>query len=161
MPSDADFMNLALAEARAAAGEDEVPVGAVLVAEGEVIARGHNCPVGASDPTAHAEIVVLRRAAERVGNYRLPSCDLYVTLEPCAMCAGALVQARIRRLIYAAADPKAGAVRSCMQLLESPHLNHRVEVQAGVLAEEAAALLKRYFTLKREAERAERALPQD
>jgi tRNA(adenine34) deaminase len=143
-------MEQALDEARRAESEREVPVGAVVVQDGEVVARAHNCPVSGCDPTAHAEMLALRAAAERLGNYRLNGCDVYTTLEPCAMCAGALVQARIRRLVYAAADPKAGAVHSHLRLLEAPHLNHRVEVVAGVLAEEAAALLQRFFALRRQ-----------
>jgi len=142
-------MELALAEAHEAEAEGEVPVGAVVVRDGEVIARAHNRPIASNDPTAHAEILALRAAAEKLGNYRLAGCDLYVTLEPCAMCAGALVHGRVRRLVYAAADPKAGAVASQMRLLEAPHLNHRVEVAGGVLAEEAAALLQRFFALRR------------
>ncbi len=149
VPDDLDFMRQALAEARRAAEEGEVPVGAVVVAGGEVIGRAHNRPLGASDPTAHAEILALRAAASARQNYRLTDCDLYVTLEPCAMCAGALVHARLRRLVYAAADPKAGAVASRLRLLESPHWNHRLEVRAGVLAEEAAALLERFFAARR------------
>ncbi len=146
---DAAFMEQALAEAALAAEEGEVPVGAVVVAEGEVIARAHNRPIATNDPTAHAEVLALR-AAGKLGNYRLPGCDLYVTLEPCAMCVGALMQARIRRLIYGAADPKGGAVVSCLRLLESSHWNHGVEVTGGVLAEESAALLQRFFALRRE-----------
>lgn len=153
LPEDIRFMEEALAEAHRAEAEGEVPVGAVVVAEAEVIARAHNAPIAANDPTAHAEILALRAAGERLGNYRLTGCDLYVTLEPCAMCVGALVQARIRRLVYAAADPKSGAVRSCLQLLHSPHFNHRVEVTSGLLAEEAAALLQRFFALRREEEK--------
>jgi tRNA(adenine34) deaminase len=150
LSDDLQFMEQALAEARQAEAEGEVPIGAVVVAGGEIIARAHNRPVSACDPTAHAEILALRAAAERVGNYRLSDCDLYVTLEPCAMCATALVHARIRRLVYAAPDPKAGAVESCLRLLEAPHLNHRVQATGGVLAEESAALLKRFFALRRE-----------
>ena len=150
MSDDREFMEAALAEAHEAEAEGEVPVGAVVVRDGEIIARTHNQPVGLNDPTAHAEILALRAAAERLGNYRLTDCDLYVTLEPCVMCAGALVHARVRRLVYAAADPKAGAVASLLRLLEAPHLNHRVEVVAGVLAEEAAALLQRFFALRRD-----------
>jgi tRNA(adenine34) deaminase len=146
-------MELALAEAHAAEAEGEVPVGAAVVREGEVIARAHNQPIGLNDPTAHAEILALRAAAEKLGNYRLTGCDLYVTLEPCAMCAGALVHARVGRLVYAAADPKAGAVASRMRLLEAGHLNHRVEVVSGLLAEESAALLQRFFVQRRDAER--------
>ena len=156
MPDDTYYMEQALAEASQAAEEGEVPVGAVVVAGEEVIARAHNRPLASSDPTAHAEILALRAAGKRRGNYRLGDCDLYVTLEPCAMCVGALVHARIRRLVYAAADPKAGAVESCLRLLESPHWNHRLTVRAGVLAEEAAALLQRFFALRREAEKAEK-----
>ena len=150
MSDDREFMEAALAEAHEAEAEGEVPVGAVVVRDGEIIARTHNQPVGLNDPTAHAEILALRAAAERLGNYRLTGCDLYVTLEPCAMCAGALVHARVRRLVYAAADPKAGAITSRMRLLEAPHLNHRVEVAGGVLAEEAAALLQRFFAFRRD-----------
>jgi len=153
IPADETFMEVALAEAREAEAEGEVPVGAVVVREGEVIARAHNRPMASNDPTAHAEILALRAAAEKLGNYRLVGCALYVTLEPCAMCAGALVHARVERLVYAAADPKAGAVASCLRLLEASHLNHRVEVTAGVLAEEAAALLQRFFSLRRSTEK--------
>lgn len=149
-PSDIDFMEQALEEARRAADEGEIPVGAVVVAHGEVVAGGHNRPIATHDPTAHAEILALRGAAERMGNYRLTDCDLYVTLEPCAMCLGALMQARLRRLVYGAADPKGGAVVSSLRLLESPHWNHRLEVCSGVLAEEAAALLQRFFSLRRQ-----------
>jgi len=150
MPDDTYFMQRALAEARQAETEGEVPVGAVVVRGGEVLAAAHNQPIGLNDPAAHAEILALRAASEKLGNYRLTGCDLYVTLEPCAMCVGALVHARIRRLIYAAADPKAGAVASCLRLLESPHWNHRVEVTSGVLADESAALLQQFFSSRRE-----------
>jgi tRNA(adenine34) deaminase len=150
MPDATGFMQQALAEAQQAAAENEVPVGAVVVRDGEVIARAHNQPIGLNDPTAHAEILALRAAAKRLGNYRLTGCDLYVTLEPCAMCAAALVHARIRRLVYAAADPKAGAVASTMRLLDAPHLNHRVEVESGALAEESSALLQRFFAQRRD-----------
>ena len=150
MPDDTDFMKLALAEALQAEAEGEVPVGAVVAREGELIAAAHNRPIGLNDPTAHAEVLALRAAAAKLGNYRLAGCDLYVTLEPCAMCVGALMHARLRRLVYAAADPKAGAVASCLRLLESPHWNHRVEVTGGVLADEAAALLRQFFSSRRE-----------
>lgn len=154
MDSDEQFMQMALEEARAAAAAGEVPVGAVVVAPpGGVLARAHNSSIALNDPTAHAEILVLRRAAERLGNYRLNGVDLYVTLEPCAMCAGALVQARVRRLVYGADDPKAGAVRSCATLLEAPTLNHRVEVRAGVLAEACAAVLEKFFAGRRAGEK--------
>jgi len=149
VPDDSHFMQLALAEARQAEAEGEVPVGAVVVREGELIAAAHNRPIGLKDPTAHAEVLALRAAAEKLGNYRLTGCDLYVTLEPCAMCVGALMHARLRRLVYGAADPKAGAVVSCLRLLESPHWNHRVEVTSGILAEESAALLRQFFSSRR------------
>ncbi len=147
---DSHFMKQALAEAQQAEAAGEVPVGAVVVRDGEILARAHNQPIGLNDPTAHAEILALRAAAEKLGNYRLTGCDLYVTLEPCAMCAAALVHARIRRLIYAAADPKAGAVQSTMRLLDASHLNHRVEVTSGVLADESATLLQRFFARRRD-----------
>lgn len=151
MPDDpSEFMRAALEEARAAEAAGEVPVGAVVVRDGEVLARTHNQPIGLNDPTAHAEILALRAAAQKLGNYRLTGCDLYITLEPCAMCAAALVHARIRRLVYAAADPKAGAVASTMRLLDAPHLNHRVEVESGILAQESSALLQRFFASRRE-----------
>ncbi len=149
MPDPAYFMQQALAEARQADAEGEIPVGAVIVRGEEVLARAHNQPIGLNDPTAHAEILALRFAGERLGNYRLTDCDLYVTLEPCAMCAAAMVHARIRRLVYAAPDPKSGAVQSTMRLLDSPSLNHRVEVASGPLADESAALLQRFFTTRR------------
>jgi tRNA(adenine34) deaminase len=149
MVDNCHFMEQALAEAQLAESRGEVPVGAVVVRKGEAIARAHNRPLETGDPTAHAEMLALRAAAKHLGNYRLTDCDLYVTLEPCAMCAGALVHARIRRLVYGAADPKAGAVHSHLRLLEEPHLNHRVQVTEGVLAEEAGALLQRFFALRR------------
>ena len=145
---DRKFMAAALAEAAKAAAAGEVPVGAVVVRDGEVIARGRNRPIKTADPTAHAEVVALRRAARKAGNYRLADCDLYVTVEPCAMCLGALVQARVRRLVFGAADPKAGAVSSVM-VFPFGRLNHRPEVVAGVLAEESAALLRAFFRARR------------
>lgn len=145
---DAKFMRAALAEAAKAAGRGEVPVGAVVVRAGRIVARGSNRPLGTSDPTAHAEIVALRRAAKRAGNYRLPDCELYVTVEPCAMCLGAAVQARVRRLVFGAADPKAGALGSVMDM-PFDKLNHRPEVVRGVLAGESAALLKAFFRARR------------
>ncbi len=157
MPNPTYFMQQALAEARQAEAEGEVPVGAVIVRGEEIVARAHNQPIGLNDPTAHAEILAMRFAGERLGNYRLSDCDLYVTLEPCAMCAAAMVHARIRRLVYATADPKSGAVRSTMQLLDAPSLNHRVEVEAGLLAEESAAFLQRFFSLRRQKAEAEEA----
>jgi tRNA(adenine34) deaminase len=149
--ADDRFMGLALEEARAAAAAGEVPVGAVLALEGEVLARAHNASIALADPTAHAEVLALREAAAKTGNYRLSGTALYVTLEPCAMCAGALVQARVARLIYGAPDPKAGAVVSLLRLLEMPGLTHRVAVTAGVRAEECGALLRDFFQARRAA----------
>jgi len=145
---DARFMRAALAEAGKAAGRGEVPVGAVIAREGRIIARGSNRPIGATDPTAHAEIVALRKAAKKLGNYRLPGCDLYVTVEPCAMCLGAAVQARLRRIVYGAPDPKAGAVSSTMAF-PFDRLNHRPGIVGGVLAEDAARLLRGFFRSRR------------
>lgn len=142
------YMRLALAQAKRAAARGEVPIGAVVVRDGAVVARGANRPVAANDPTAHAEIVALRRAARRAGNYRLTDCDLYVTVEPCAMCLGAILQARIRRLVYGADDPKAGAVRSIVRF-PIEKTNHRLEIESGVLAEEAADLLRSFFRERR------------
>ena len=146
---DIEFMRAALEEARAAGERGEVPVGAVAVSEGQIIARAGNRTIGDCDPTAHAEMVVLREAAQAIGNYRLAGVTLYVTIEPCAMCAGAMVQARIDRLVYGAEDPKGGAVRSCFSILDDPQLNHQVEVTSGVLAHEAADLLKSFFAARR------------
>ena len=145
---DAGFMRAALAEAGKAAARGEVPVGAVVVRQGRIVARGANRPITSSDPTAHAEIVALRKAAKKSGNYRLPDCELYVTIEPCAMCLGAIVQARVRRLVYGAPDPKAGAVSSTM-MFPFGRLNHRPEVLGGVLAGESAALLRDFFRARR------------
>jgi len=142
---DAGFMRAALAEAMKAAARGEVPVGAVVVRQGRIAARGANRPITSSDPTAHAEIVALRRAAKRSGNYRLPDCDLYVTVEPCAMCLGAIILARIPRVVFGARDSKAGACGSVMDFTNEPRLNHRVEVVGGVLEEESQALLKQFF----------------
>lgn len=147
--SDREWMQLALEQARLGAAAGEVPVGAVLVRDGVLIAAGFNQPIGRCDPTAHAEIVALRAAAQAEGNYRLPDTTLYVTIEPCAMCAGALVHARIKRLVYGAPEPRAGAVVSSMRLLEGEHLNHRVEVEGGVLADECAATMKTFFRDRR------------
>lgn len=149
-PADIDFMRLALAEAQQAAALGEVPVGAVLVRNGQVIGRGFNQPISSNDPSAHAEMVALRQAALAENNYRLPDATLYVTLEPCTMCAGLLVHSRIGRLVYGATEPRSGAVISRAQLLAQPWLNHRVEVVGGVLAEECGELLKGFFRAKRE-----------
>jgi tRNA(adenine34) deaminase len=146
---DAQFMGEALAEARHALAAGEVPVGAVVVLEGVIIGQGHNRPIALSDPTAHAEILALRRAAERAGNYRLVGATLYATVEPCAMCAGAALHARVARLVYGAPDPKAGAVQSLFRLLDDPRLNHRIETVGGVLAVESAALLRAFFEVRR------------
>jgi tRNA(adenine34) deaminase len=145
---DVVFMRQALAQARRAAVQGEVPVGAVVVRDGEVIARGNNRPISRLDPTAHAEIVAIRRAARKTANYRLTGCDLYVTVEPCAMCLGAILQARIRRLIFGADDPKAGAVHSIIRF-PIEKTNHRLEIQQGVLADEAAVLLRDFFRARR------------
>jgi tRNA(adenine34) deaminase len=146
---DVRFMRAALAEARAAAECGEVPVGAVVVLNDEIIARAGNRTIGDCDPTAHAEVLALREASKRIANYRLTGAALYVTIEPCAMCAGAMIQARIARLVYGAEDAKGGAVRSCFAVLDHPQLNHRVAVTAGVLAEDAAAALKDFFAVRR------------
>ncbi len=146
---DETWMREAVAEAWLAGGRGEVPVGAVVVLDGAVVGRGSNQPIYGTDPTAHAEIVALRDAARTAGNYRLPGAALYVTVEPCLMCAGALVHARIARLVFGAAEPKAGAVRSVMRVLEHPALNHRVEVAGGVLEPECTALMRTFFAERR------------
>jgi tRNA(adenine34) deaminase len=146
---DRDAMEAALAEARLAAEAGEVPIGAVIVHNGAILARGQNCVLRANDPTAHAEIVALRAAAEALGNYRLNGCTLYVTLEPCAMCAGAMIHARIDKLVFAANDPKAGACGSVLSVLNHPKLNHQMWAERGLLAEEAAELLRNFFRERR------------
>jgi tRNA(adenine34) deaminase len=138
-------MRAALALAEEAARQGEVPVGAVVVADGHIVGRGYNAPISRRDPTAHAEIAALRDAAAAIGNYRLPDCDLYVTLEPCAMCAAAAVLARLACVVWGAPDPKAGFAGSLGNLLDDPRLNHRVAVRGGLRREEAAALLERFF----------------
>ena len=143
------FMNLALDAAREAARAEEVPIGAVLVLQDNVVACGSNRTLRDIDPTAHAEIVALREGARKIGNHRLLDTTLYVTLEPCVMCAGAMVQARIARLVYGAQDPKAGAVHTFFEVLSHPALNHHVDVTSGVLAEEAVALLRSFFVARR------------
>ena len=143
------YMRIALEEARAAAERGEVPVGAVVVSDGRLIARAGNQTIAHCDPTAHAEIVALRIAAAATGNYRLLHATIYVTIEPCAMCAGAMIQARVAQLVYGADDPKAGAVRSCLAVLSHPQLNHRVEVTSGILQDEAATLLREFFAARR------------
>ena len=147
--SDEIFMREALALALEAAAAGEVPVGAVVVKDGAVVGRGHNRPVASRDPTAHAEVMALRDAAERIGNYRLADCMLYVTLEPCAMCAGAIMNARISRVVYGAADPKSGACGSIVDLFAENRLNHHATVVGGVMAAEAANLLLDFFSIRR------------
>lgn len=147
--SDEDWMGRALVLAELAAGEGEVPVGAVLVADGKMLSEGWNRPVTSNDPSAHAEIQTLRLAGRRSGNYRLPGTTLYVTLEPCLMCAGALIHARIDRLVFGAADPNAGAVVSLFKVLDDDRLNHRVQYDGGVLAEESSKMLRRFFQARR------------
>jgi tRNA(adenine34) deaminase len=142
-------MQAALVEARAAIDRGEVPVGAVIVVDGAIVARAGNRTITDCDPTAHAEIIALREAARVTGNYRLLGAALYVTIEPCAMCAGAMIQARVDRLVYGADDPKGGAVHSCFAIFEHPQINHRVAIVPGLLAEEAAALLKSFFAVRR------------
>lgn len=148
-PRDEAFMRLALEQARAAAEQGEVPVGAVVVRDGQVLATGANRPVVGHDPTAHAEIVALRAAAERLGNYRLDGCTLYVTLEPCAMCSGAMLHARLGRVVFGAPEPRTGAAGSVTDLFALPQINHHTQVQGGVLADEAAALMRRFFQPRR------------
>jgi len=143
------YMQGALAEARAAAAHGEVPIGCLIVLGNRIVARAGNRTIGNCDPTAHAEIVALRAAAKELANYRLNGATAYVTVEPCAMCAGAMIQARIARLVYGCDDPKGGAVHTCFDILSHPALNHRVEVLGGVLAEECAGLLQSFFAARR------------
>lgn len=150
---DNRFMALALEQAQLAWQHGEVPVGAVVVCDGAVIASGFNQPIGTHDPTAHAEIVALRAAADSVGNYRLPGCTLYVTLEPCIMCSGAMMHARLARIVYAAPDPKTGACGSVLDLFAHAQLNHHAQVEGGVLAEDASTMLKAFFAERRAAAR--------
>jgi tRNA(adenine34) deaminase len=147
--TDHHFMGEALDAAREALAAGEVPVGAVLVKEGEVLARAYNQPIGLNDPTAHAEVLALRSAAARLGNYRLPGTTLYVTIEPCIMCLGALIQARVARLVFGAPDPKGGACVSLYRLPEDPRLNHRLEVTGGVREAECRELLQEFFRERR------------
>ncbi len=153
LPDDAHWMRLALAEARAAAQAGEVPVGAVVVRAGQLLATGRNAPVHSHDPTAHAEIVALRAAAQALGNYRLEDCTLYATLEPCAMCSGALLHARLARVVFGASEPRTGAAGSVIDLFAEPRLNHHTAVQSGVLAGECAALLGAFFASRRQQQR--------
>jgi tRNA(adenine34) deaminase len=144
-----DWMREALALARQAAAAGEVPVGAMVVKDGVVIGRGYNQPISRHDPTAHAEVMALRDAARQVGNYRLPGCDLYVTLEPCCMCVGAIMHARIAHVFYGAADPKTGACGSILNLFSEGRLNHHAKVSGGLLADESSGLLKEFFAQRR------------
>jgi tRNA(adenine34) deaminase len=147
--NDYEYMHLAIAQAQAAALRGEVPVGALVVLDERIVSAAGNRTITECDPTAHAEIVALRDAARKTGNYRLIGATLFVTVEPCAMCAGALVQARVARLVYGADEPKGGAIRTCMQVLDAPALNHRVEVVSGVLAKESVQLLQSFFSSRR------------
>jgi tRNA(adenine34) deaminase len=149
--SDDDFMRAALALAEQARGAGEVPVGAVVVRDGAVIGSGFNSPISRQDPSAHAEILALRAAAAAAGNYRLSGCTLYVTLEPCVMCAGTILHARITRLVYGAPDPKTGAVGSVLDLFADDRLNHHTEVEGGILAEECGRMLQSFFQERRKA----------
>jgi tRNA(adenine34) deaminase len=149
MVTQVEAMGAALAEAKKAAECGEVPIGAVVVHEGEIISKGQNRVIRDNDPTAHAEIVALREAAACLGNYRLNGCTLYVTLEPCAMCAGAMIHARLDRVVFAASDPKAGACGSVLDVLNHPQLNHQMEVEQGIMAEEAGELLRSFFRERR------------
>jgi tRNA(adenine34) deaminase len=147
---DIYFMNEAFQEAKKALEKDEPPVGAVVVKDDEIIARGHNLREALQDPTAHAEMLAIKAAAAKLGRWRLSDCTMYVTLEPCAMCSGAMVLARFHRLVYGTHDPKAGAINSLMNLVSDPRLNHQVEVQSGILAEECGDLLRDFFSSRRQ-----------
>jgi tRNA(adenine34) deaminase len=149
LQTDLDYMQVALDLAKQAAQNGEVPVGAIVVKDDVIIGRGANTPIGLHDPTAHAEIVAMRQAAQFLGNYRLVNCTLYVTLEPCAMCSGAMQHARIAKLIYGACDPKTGACGSVINLMNEPKLNHHTEVVSGILAEECGAVLSAFFKQRR------------
>ena len=149
MDADLEFMRHAIAEARSAGAAGEVPIGAILVQDAKIIARSGNRTIRDCDPTAHAEMVVLREAAGAIGNYRLAATTLYVTVEPCSMCAGAVIQARVPRLVYGCDDPKSGAARSCFAVLSHPRLNHQVEVTSGILAADCASLLQSFFAARR------------
>ena len=147
--NDEDYMRAALEQARQAGACDEVPVGAVVVLDGEIVGRGFNQPIGRHDPTAHAEIMALRDAATRLGNYRLPGCALYVTLEPCVMCSGAIMHARIARVVYGARDPKTGVAGSVLDLFAEPRLNHHATIEGGLLADDCGRMLSSFFAVRR------------
>ena len=150
LPDDLTCMELALAEARMAAEAGEVPVGVLVINKGEIIGRAGNRNLGDHDPTAHAEILALRQAAQHLGNHRLTGCTLYATIEPCAMCAGAVIHARIARLVYGAKDPKAGAAGSILEVINHPRLNHKMEVVSGVLGDRCSEILQDFFRRRRE-----------
>lgn len=152
--TDLDRMKAALTEAERAAGAEEVPVGAVVVVDGGIVARGHNETITACDPTAHAEVVALRAAARALGMHRLTEAEVYVTLEPCAMCVGAMIQARVRRLVFGCRDPKAGAVVSLFSLADDRRLNHRIDFTEGVLEDDCRRLLREFFRVRRSPDRA-------
>jgi len=143
------WMKEAIAEARRAGAEGEVPIGAVVLLNGKIVGRGHNSPIQLHDPTAHAEIVALRQASHNTINYRIPGSILLVTIEPCLMCVGAMIHARVEEVVYGAADPKAGAIRSCYQLADQNQLNHRIRVTAGILETECGEIMKEFFQLRR------------
>ena len=147
--NDEDYMRAALEQARQAGACDEVPVGAVVVLDGEIVGRGFNQPIGRHDPTAHAEIMALRDAATRLGNYRLPGCALYVTLEPCVMCSGAIMHARIARVVYGARDPKTGVAGSVLDLFAEPRLNHHATIEGGLLGDDCGRMLSSFFAARR------------
>jgi tRNA(adenine34) deaminase len=147
--TDEQAMQLALAQAALASAAGEVPVGAVVLRDGVVVAHGHNAPIGQHDPSAHAEMQALRAAAQILGNYRLPDCELFVTLEPCAMCAGAMLHARLKRVVFGASDPKTGAAGSVINLFAQTQLNHQTQVQGGIQAQECAAVLQDFFKQRR------------
>jgi len=157
--TDEDYMHLALELASQAQAAGEVPVGAVVVKDGEIIGRGYNAPISRNDPTAHAEMMALRDAAQNVGNYRLVSCELFVTLEPCLMCAGAIMHARIARLVYGASDPKTGACGSVVDAFAEPRLNHHTEVTVGLLADECGLMLSNFFAMRRAQQKADQVNP--
>ena len=150
MSTDEFYMAKALRLAEKAAAIGEVPVGAILVKDGEIVGEGFNQPISGCDPTAHAEIVAMRNAAKNLNNYRLSDCDLYVTIEPCTMCVGAMVHGRIRRVLFGALEPRAGALQSQLQLMDQSHYNHSIEWQGGVLAQECGDLISSFFRRKRE-----------
>ena len=153
MSLDEEFMRRAFALAEQAAAVGEEPVGALVVKDGEVIGEGYNQPISSCDPTGHAEIIAMRRAAQGLGNYRLSGCDLYVTIEPCTMCVGAMVHARIDKIVFGAKEPRAGALESQLRLMDESHYNHSIDWQGGVLAEECGAIISRFFRAKRAKEK--------